>query len=205
MCGRSLIDPQGALVFPETVGLCLESIQEAAIKDPQNALSYQSLCLAYQYAVEICRRGARANEVCIPASNLTESTIESMSTDRILTSLKTILCNLPSGIVDHWLVWVLFIAAAQSSNAENRMFFCAKLEGIHRTTGFFNIPRMVDLLRQKIWPAVDRLCIGSILASRPLLPLSAASADVRRRGVQNTRLKHNWISIVYQENNIFII
>jgi hypothetical protein len=50
----------------------------------------------------------------------------------------------------HILVWVYFIAAAESSTSEHRQFFTGRLRNLHASTKFRNIPVALAAL-QKLW------------------------------------------------------
>jgi hypothetical protein len=68
-----------------------------------------------------------------------------------LNKLKTT-CELvhPNTPGHHTLVWVYFIAAAESSTLEHRQFFTMRLQEVHSRTRFNNIPAALKIL-QEIW------------------------------------------------------
>lgn len=56
----------------------------------------------------------------------------------------------PGSAGEHVLVWVYFMAAAESSTPSDRSFFLERLKQCHTRTGFGNILRAYDLLSE-IW------------------------------------------------------
>jgi hypothetical protein len=51
----------------------------------------------------------------------------------------------------HALVWACFIAASESRSPQHQLVLVRFLEGQHARNGFANIPRGLELLRQRIW------------------------------------------------------
>lgn len=56
----------------------------------------------------------------------------------------------PSTAGGNSLVWVYFIAAAESDTTADRVFFTGRLADIHRDTAYTNITKGLDILKQ-LW------------------------------------------------------
>ncbi|KAH7418878.1 hypothetical protein BKA64DRAFT_635993 [Cadophora sp. MPI-SDFR-AT-0126] len=207
MCGRTLMDVDGVNVFSETEELCLDPIQASAILYPELVASYINLHNAFRKAIEIYKLRAcdslqpdRAQAYLVSPETARLYNVESAS--KLLASLKSIVRNISPGFVEHYLVWILFIGAAESRSVEDRYFFYKKLEDVFAQTSFFNIPKTLQFLRDHVWPVwpASETVSTTLFSINPRLRDNTAA----NRPSEPERTQ-NWINVLFSRNSTFII
>lgn len=133
-----LDETSGALALQQRSDLSMDFISNVAIFLPELSKELEIYSAAINIACSLYITRASKN----PPHSDTIPDVERLKS----------LCQpvSPSTPGHHTLVWVYFIAAAESSTLEHRQFFSDRLRQVYSCTGFHNIPIALDAL-QTIW------------------------------------------------------